>query len=179
PAGHDARAINGRADRREASALPLLLSLVSERLHLDPVGLVATAALLADNGEIDFQRLEILDLALGFGHGLGEARDVLAEAFLVLPDFRRGLIIALELHALHAGWKQRRKLLCRLLELGKGRLDRRLIIGFFALDHRGQCARVLAVGFHHGLSVFGASCAMTALTPNSSAPATTKPRNIS
>jgi hypothetical protein len=50
------------------------------------IGLVATAALLAYHRECRLQRFKILDLALGFGHDLGEACDVLVEAGLVFPD---------------------------------------------------------------------------------------------
>src|SRR6187402_3437040 len=78
---------------------------------LHPERLVAAAAFLADRGETRLERVEILDLALGLGDDLGEACDLCVEAGLVLPDFWRGRVVALGLHALGAGRKQVRQLL--------------------------------------------------------------------
>src|SRR5665213_4567100 len=120
---------------------------------LDPVGFVAAAALLADHGQRRLQRVEILDLALGVRDDLGEACDVLVEAGLVVPDFRRGVVIALRLHALGAGGKKGWELFDGVFELGHRGVDRSLIVGLFALDHRRQRAGVLAVALHHGLGL--------------------------
>src|SRR5262245_60011546 len=67
---------------------------------LDAIGLVAAAALLADQAKLSLQRIGILDLALGVADRLGEACNVLVEARLVVPDLVRGLVVTFERLAL-------------------------------------------------------------------------------
>src|SRR3982751_379948 len=69
---------------------------------LDAVGFVAAAALLADQAKLGLQGIDILDLALGVADRLGEGRDMLVKAGLVVPDFWRGLVVTLERLALEA-----------------------------------------------------------------------------
>ncbi len=58
--------------RGERISRPPLFFVQLDLAVLDAKGLVATAALLADDGQCRLQRVEILDLGLGFGHGLAK-----------------------------------------------------------------------------------------------------------
>src|SRR6266702_2686294 len=115
---------------------------------LDAVGLVAAAALLADEAKFRLQRIGILDLALGIADRLGEACDVRVKAGLIVPDLVRRAVVAFERLALETCRKELRELLGGIIELCERRIDRRLIIGLFGLDDRRQRAGILAVAFH-------------------------------
>src|SRR5215467_13680726 len=84
---------------------------------LDPEGLVAAAALLADDRKRSLQCVEVVDLALVVSDHFGKACNVLGKARFVAPDLVRRAVVTLERLALQALGEQGWQLLGGIFEL--------------------------------------------------------------
>ena len=125
---------------------------------------MAAAAFLADGGNIAFSESRSLILALASVTALAKLAILAVETGLVFPDLRRSAVVAFGFSPL---------VLCRETVVGsflavssnwvERRIDGRLIVGLFALDHRGDRAQrsCRCPSSRSGSSLTASCCATT------------------